>query len=288
MPPSSPVYNVTYVTQTNPTPSTVECSHTAGYFGMFVTGMAVGSVLAYGTGYYHPPYVYGGVYYRSWPPTYGVGAVYHTGAGAYSVGRAAYGPYGSAGGAARYNPATGRYGRAATVQDRNGGRTVASSYNPWTGSYGRTSQGHNAYAQWGSSVATRGNQWAKTGHVTTAGGTAAAYRTSRGESGVVARGDNGTLARTDNSVYAGRDGNVYKRNDRGEWSQAGSEGWNRVDRSAAESQGLDNDARARERGQAQADQRRGSEGASRPSTGGSRGGGSSRSGGASRGGGRRR
>ena len=78
------------------------------------------------------------------------------------MGRAAYGPYGAAGGAAWYNPATGRYGRAATVQGWYGGRTVAASYNPNTGAYTRTRQSSNAYAQWGSSVTTRGSQWVQT------------------------------------------------------------------------------------------------------------------------------
>jgi hypothetical protein len=56
IPTSSPVYNVTYVTQT-PTPSgETEASSTAGYLGMFIIGAAVGATLAYGSGYYYPPY----------------------------------------------------------------------------------------------------------------------------------------------------------------------------------------------------------------------------------------
>src|SRR5258705_523268 len=77
--PSSPVYNVTYVTQTSSSADTVESSTAAGYFGMFVIGMTAGLCIGYGTGYYYPPYVYyGGGYpiYRGWPATYGVGAVY--------------------------------------------------------------------------------------------------------------------------------------------------------------------------------------------------------------------
>src|SRR5262249_41638293 len=58
IPSSSPVYNVTYVTQTNATATTVESSSTGGYFGMFVLGMVAGACIAYGTGYYHPPYIY--------------------------------------------------------------------------------------------------------------------------------------------------------------------------------------------------------------------------------------
>ena len=258
IPPSSPVYNVTYVYQSDPTPATVECSHTSGYFGMFVLGAAIGAAIVWGTGYYYPPYMYrppGAFYpiYRPWPATYGVGAVYNPRTGGYAVGRAAYGPYGAARTSAWYNPASGRYGRSASVQNGYGGRTVASSYNPWTGGYGRTSQGHNAYAQWGSSVASRGNQWAQTGHVTTKNGTVAGYRTSSGQSGAVARGSNGSVARTDNGVYAGRDGNVYQRNGKGDWSQYDNGKWNQVERSAAEKQGLDNAATARERGQTQAE-----------------------------------
>ena len=112
-----------------------------------------------------------------------MGAVYNPRTGGYAVGRAAYGPYGAARSSAWYNPSTGRYGRSATVQTPYGGRTAAASYNPHTGSYTRTQQGHNAYAQWGSSVKTRGNDWVQTGHVTTAGGTTAGYRTSSGNSG---------------------------------------------------------------------------------------------------------
>jgi hypothetical protein len=292
IPPSSPVYNVTYVTQTNATPTTVECSHTSGYFGSFVIGVGVGVAIGYGTGWYYPPYYYyppgyGYPIYRPWPPTYGVGAVYNPATGGYAMGRAAYGPYGAVGGAAWYNPSTGRYGRAASVQTPYGGRTVATSYNPWTGGYARTSQGHNAYSQWGSTVATRGNQWVQTGHVTTAGGTTAAFRTSSGNSGVVKRNANGTVARTDNGFYAGKDGNVYKRNGRGDWSQYENGNWNQVDRAQPKTQDLDRAAQARQRGQTEANRNRptttprstGSSGGSRGGSGGSRGGGGMRGGG---------
>jgi hypothetical protein len=260
IPPSSPVYNVTYVTQTSSSPTTVESSYTAGYFGTFVVGMSVGLCIAYGTGYRYPPYYYrppGAYYpvYRPWPMTYGAAAAYNPRTGAYTVGRAAYGPYGGVSGAARYNPSTGRYSRSASVQTPYGGRTAASSYNPWTGGYARTQQGHNAYGQWGSSVATRGNQWVQTGHVTTSRGTTAGYRTSSGQSGTVTRGSNGTVVRSDNGVYAGRDGNVYKRDGQGNWSQYDQGNWNKVERSAAQNQGLDSSAQARERGQRETQQR---------------------------------
>jgi len=257
IPPSSPVYNVTYVTQTNATDTTVESSTTAGYFGMFVVGVALGATLCYGSGYYYPPYMYrppgyGYPIYRPYPTTYGAGAVYNPRTGGYAVGRAAYGPYGSAGGSAWYNPSTGRYGRSASVQTPYGGRSAASTYNPYTGTYARSNQGHNAYGQWGSSVASRGDQWVQSGHVTTRNGTTAGYRTSSGQSGVARTGDNGTVVKGPNGTYAGNDGNVYRRDSSGSWSQYGGNGqWNAADRSQVQSQGLDSAATARQRGQTQ-------------------------------------
>lgn len=245
IPPSSPVYNVTYVTQTNPTVTTVESSTTAGYFGMFVLGMTAGLAIAYGTGYYYPPYVYWGPgvpypVYRPWPMTYGAGVAYNPWTGGWAAGRAVYGPYAAAGGSAWYNPATGRYGRSASVQGWYGGRTVASAYNPWTGGYAATSQGHNAYSQWGTSVATRNGQAIQTGHITTANGTAAGYRTSTGQHGGVITGPNGTIAKGPNSVYAGNDGNVYRKDSSGNWSTYSNGNWSPVDTSAAKQQAQQN------------------------------------------------
>jgi len=242
IPPSSPVYNVTYVTQTSTSPTTVESDTAAGYLGMFIVGAAVGAAIVYGIGYYYPPYVYWGPgvpypVYRPWPCTYGVGAVYNPYTGGWAAGRAVYGPYGAAGSSAWYNPATGRYGRSASVQGWYGGRTAASSYNPWTGTYAHTNQGHNPFAQWGSSVATRGNQWVQTGHVTTAAGTSAAYRTSTGQQGVITHGANGnTVARGTNGTYVGHDGNVYRKDSTGNWSQYNNGSWNHVDTTNAQAQ----------------------------------------------------
>jgi hypothetical protein len=240
IPPSSPVYNVTYVTQSKPTPTTVESSSTSGYVGMFVIGMAVGAAIVYGTGYYYPPYIYWGPHpypiYRPYPYTYGVHAVYNPYTGGYRVGNAAYGPYGAVGGSAWYNPATGRYGRAATAQTWYGGRSVAHAYNPYTGGYAATRQGHSPYAQWGSSVATRGDDWARTGHVTTGRGTVAGVETSTGKQGVVASGQRGTVAAGNNNVYAGKDGNVYKRDSSGSWQKYEDGNWNHIDTSAAKEQ----------------------------------------------------
>jgi hypothetical protein len=151
---------------------------------------------------------------------------------------------------------------------------VASAYNLWTGGYGATSQGHNAYGQWGTSVAARGDQWVQTGHVSTSRGTAFGYRGSDGQ-GAGFHGANGTIARTNNYTYAGNDGNVYRKDSNGNWSKYNNGSWNSVDTSAAKQQaqqridttrqnrpqresiqpgtwqGLNNSDRARTRGQFQ-------------------------------------
>lgn len=235
IPPSSPVYNVTYVTQTNATEETVESSTTAGYFGMFVIGMTMGACMAYGTGWYYPPYMYYPPYgypiYRPYPYSYGCGVAYNPWTGGYAAHRSVYGPYGAAGGSAWYNPSTGRYGRSATVATPYGSRTAAAAYNPWTGGYGRTSQGSNAYGNWGQSAAVRGDDWARTAHVSNANGTTAGYRTSNGNQGIIHSGDNGTVARTNNGTYAGKDGNVYRKNSDGSWSQYNKDGgWSSVNK----------------------------------------------------------
>ena len=62
IPPSSPMYNVTYVQIYGSTPTTVTYGYTAGYMMGFVTA----SVLVYGTGYYYPPVIVPGrvpIYY---------------------------------------------------------------------------------------------------------------------------------------------------------------------------------------------------------------------------------
>ncbi len=277
IPPSSPVYNVTYVTQTHPTATTVEASSTSGYLGAFIIGVTVGAIIetaiVYGTGWYYPPYYYwgpGALYpvYRPWPCTYGCGVVYNPWTGGFATGRRAYGPYASAGTSAWYNPATGRYGRSASVQGWYGGRTAANTYNPWTGSYGHTSQGHNPYAQWGHSTVSNGYQWARSGHVTTANGTAFGYQTSGGKSGVVVDGRKGVAvhSNTGNHVYAGPDGNVYRKESGGGWSEYGRGGnWNQVRGNAGATQHhstdtpksnptlqrLNRSAQSRERGQQQ-------------------------------------
>ena len=209
---------------------------------MFVIGMAAVALASrYGTGYYYPPYLYWGPGSRL-PILLSLASyirfcrlcIQIHGRAASPGGQVLYmAPMARPGVPGWYNPATGRYGqRCQQFRDRTGARTVASAYNPWTGGYGATTQGHNAYAQWGSSAAVRGDQWVQTGHVTTARGTAFGYQGSGGQ-GTGFRGANGSVARTNNYTYAGNDGNVYRKDSGGNWSKYNNGGWNSVDTSAA-------------------------------------------------------
>jgi len=89
-------------------------------------------------------------------------------------------------------------------------------------------------------VASRGDQWARTAHVSTAEGTRFGYQTSSGQAGAGFHGANGTIANTTNGVYAGHDGDVYRKNSDGSWSQYNNGNWNSVDTAAAKQQAQQN------------------------------------------------
>src|SRR5438876_1085541 len=212
IPSSSPVYNVTYVTQTTNSDGTVQASYTAGHLGAFVLGAATGAIIANGSGYWWPPYAYGG-YYR-YAATYGGAywgtAHYNSATGAYGWSQTAYGPYGSATRGAAYNPYTGTAARGATVSTPYGSRSVAQAYNPYTGTYAQTRQGSSPTAQWGSSYVSQGNKSATMGHYSTANGTVATAQGSQGGKAAAsstAWGNTAAGNTTSGNMYAGHDGN---------------------------------------------------------------------------------
>jgi len=238
IPPSSPVYNVVYVTQQVTPTGTIQASYTAGYLGVFIAGAALGAIVAQGNGYYYPPYVAIGrgpypVYYPR-PAPYGY-RTYNPYTGASGTRGGAYGPAGSAQWGNSYNPYTGTYARGATVSGPGGSASAGQAYNPRTGAYGATQQGSNAYGQWGSSVVTKGNQWAATQHTTTSNGTAGSFQNSAGGKAVAGQGANGSAAagKTANgNMYASKDGNVYK-NTNGSWQKYDNGSWSAANKSNA-------------------------------------------------------
>jgi hypothetical protein len=240
IPPSSPVYNVTYVTQTANPDGTVQSSYTAGYLGAFVLGAATGAIIANGSGYYYPPYVYHPPYgyagYYPYAATYGGAyygtAHYNSATGAYGWSQTAYGPYGSATRGAAYNPYTGTAARGATVSTPYGSRSAAQAYNPYTGTYAQTRQGSSPNAQWGSSYVSQGNKSATMGHYSTANGTVAGISGSQGGKAVAsstARGNTAAAKTASGNMYAGHDGNVYKNTGNG-WQKYDNGSWNSVDK----------------------------------------------------------
>src|SRR6266480_1406301 len=249
IPPSSPVYNVTYVTQTGNPDGTIQASYTAGYLGAFILGAATGAIIANNTGYYYPPYVYRPPYtyegYYPYAATYGgayYGAAhYNSATGAYGWSQTAYGPYGSATRGAAYNPYTGTAARGATVSTPYGSRSAAQAYNPYTGTYAQTRQGSSPNAQWGSSYVSRGNQSATMGHYSTANGTVAGAETSQGGKAAASstKWGNSAVGKTaSGNMYAGQDGNVYKNTGNG-WQKYDNGSWNSVNKPQPNWQGAE-------------------------------------------------
>ena len=228
IPPSSPVYNVTYVTQVPASDGSVTATYTAGYMGAFIMGATVGAIVASGTGYYYPPYVYGGYYYP-YAATYGY-HTYNPYTGAYGYGGAAYGPYGSAHWGTSYNPNTGTYARGATASTAYGSRAVGQAYNPYTGAYAATRQGSNAYGSWGQSVYSKNGQTAYTQHASNAYGSVGTAQTSSGGKAAASSTAHGNTAvgkTSGGDMYAGHDGNVYKNTGSG-WQKYDNGSWNNV------------------------------------------------------------
>jgi len=251
IPSSSPVYNVTYVTQTANPDGTVTSNYTAGYLGSFILGAATGAILADGSGYWWPPYCNAGYYYP-YPATYCgayYGYGYHYGTpyydyntGAYGWHGSASGPYGSAAWGAGYNPYTGTYARGGTVSTPYGTRSAAQAYNPYTGTYAQTRQGSSPTAQWGSSYVSRGNQSATTGHYSTANGTVAGASTSAGGKAVGANtawGNSAAGKTASGNMYAEHDGNVYKNTGNG-WQKYDNGSWNSMNKPQPNWQGAEN------------------------------------------------
>ena len=278
IPPSSPMYNVTYVQVYSATPTTVVVGYTSGYNGAYVAAgvvmLGVGMAMAYsyhpyyppGFGYpvyYHPPYPYTG---------YGYHAAYNPYTGAYAHGYSAYGPYGGASAGAGYNPSTGTYARGASVSGPYGSASAAQAYNPRTGASASTYQHSDAYGSYGNSVVSKNGNTAYTSHASNAYGSEGTVETTKGGQAAGVSTAAGTTAAgksADGDQYATHDGNVYKNTGSG-WEKGTSSGWSSVDKPPAETS---SDAAAR------------SEGASRSSSYGSwSGGGGSRYSGGSSGG----
>ena len=256
IPPSSPMYNVTYVKVYGSTPVTVTYGYTAGYMMGFISA----GVVVYGTGYYYPPVVIAGpvpIFYP-YPYTYigrvvynpangawvrggavygpngGVargGTYYNPSSGAWARGGAVYGPNGGAGAFSYYNPRTGGYAHGSAAWGGGSGWAQASYYNPRTGVSGSTNQNWNPYSRWGSSTISGPDRTINTASASNARGTAGGFSSSTGAKGAGYRGANGNrggvVQTKGGDTYAGHDGNVYRHDSDG-WSKWSDGGWQPV------------------------------------------------------------
>ena len=250
IPASSPAHSITYVTveeDDNKDDEWVTYAAVAGY-----TGMMIGwGCTMWGTGWYYPPYYWGGGYYPIYYPywrTYGYGSWYNPYTGVYGTAGRIYGPYGGVGYGARYNPSTGTYARGAFAYGPNGVRGAAQAYNPRTGTYAQTRQGAGIYGSWGSTQVQRGDDWASTKRFTNRR-TGETTRVTRGDQGaMINRRGEGFVGKQGDNVYAGRDGNAYRRDQNGNWSKWENGNWNSVQRpDGSTRENLNDQARQRER-----------------------------------------
>ncbi len=269
IPPSSPIYYVTYVKVYGATPEVVYTGYTPGYYGTVVS--ADTTTVVYGTGWYYPPYIGSTVWY-GWPYTYGVGAgfTYTTATGwsfGFGYGYAYYpwyypwwGPMGYYGYGWYPYYGWGAWGGAAVANvygvwgNTAYSRTGAAWANPYTGNYGAATRGAYHNTETGrTTVAGRGtNTNIYTGNTAgyrggatynpntgiVAGGAAGYAGNIYSGNGTAGRGGfvyntntNAGIAAGKNNVYAGKDGTVYKYNrDSGNWSSNSGSGWQNVNK----------------------------------------------------------
>jgi hypothetical protein len=233
IPPSSPLYNLTYVRVYDVDDDDVVYGYTGGYLGEYVAD----GVVTWGTGYYYPPYLVVGAapYYYPRPFTYGADTFYNPATGRFARGAYGYGPYGGIAAAATYDPTTGTYTRRVVEGDSYESAGAVEAYNPRTATYAAGSARANPYASWEQGVVYGPSAAARGAKVTTDRGSAARVETSEGGDAVaVSDGDRSAAAvRAPGGAwvagggggdwYAGGDGNVYRHTDGG-WARYGEAG----------------------------------------------------------------
>ncbi|HTR04255.1 MAG TPA: autotransporter, partial [Thermoanaerobaculia bacterium] len=198
IPPSSPVYNVTYVKIYDTTPTVVYVGYTPGYQGAVIYN----GVVVYGTGYYYTPWI-GTVWYGP-PVTYGfgIGIAYSPWTGwAYGFG------YGCGWGWGHVTVAVG-WGWGGW----GWGCAWGGWYGGWHGGYYGAAWGARGAAVWGPGYArwSTGNvyhSWGAASGVSRSGGGYNAWTGNawRGQSGAAYNSKTGTLA----AGQRGSVGNVY-------------------------------------------------------------------------------
>jgi hypothetical protein len=287
IPPSSPLYYVTYVRVYRVTPSAVYAGYTPGYYSVYVSD----EVVVYGTGYsytswdgtvwYGTPVTYGFATaptytpWTGWVMGFGFGLAFGAATAGWGWGSYPWwGPY-------RYGSAVGPYGAAAwgpggwaattgNVYSRWGDTTAvtrhSAGYNAWTGNAWSGGAGMSYNSRTGTVAAGQRGvvSNAYTGNYAYGGrGVAVNPRTGQAVSGGrvttgnaysgqagsagYIRGQSGGVARVGNDLYATHDGTVYRNTGSG-WQQTSGSGWSSVS-DAGRAQSMSNQQQIRSTGQ---------------------------------------
>lgn len=228
IPPSSPVYSVTYVRVYQVADDQVVDGYTDGYLGEYVAD----GVVNWGTGYAYPPYLAGAAvpYYYPRPYTYGCDAYYDPRTGTFHRAGYGYGPYGGIAAGAAYDPATGTYARGAAVHGPAQTDTAVAAYNPRTGTGAAGVSRSSPYASWDQGVVYGPARAAHGAEYSNDRGTVARVQTSGGGDAVAVSDGNreAEMVRAPGGDwYAGGDGNLYQRGDQG-WQGGGIPGLGRA------------------------------------------------------------
>ena len=227
IPPTSPMYNVTYVVVQSATPTTVVYEYTSGYEGqyhdaatgllMFGAGMLVGAAIAENECFGCGPWFYG-YHCPCCYFSYGCGAVYHGGAGGYYRYAQYCGPFGGAGAGAIYNPSTGGYARGAYRYGPYGAAGAREAYNPHTDTYFAQAGVKTPYGSSGRFYAEHNGNEVWGGHESGPRGTVGWAQGNQGQGiiGADTRGGQGFVAKDkQGDFYAGHDGKVYRKDANG-------------------------------------------------------------------------
>lgn len=199
IPPSSPVYNATYVRIYDSEPDSVWYGYTMGY----LTGFLSWGVYVYGTGWYNRPWYRPGPFpiYFPRPVSYGIGAFYNPVRGTFGRYGYAYGPLRGIAGGGIYNPRTGGYIRGAAISGPLGKAGFIAGYNPRTGNHFIAGGGRGIYGNWKGGGVVGGGEWARTRDVKASAIAKWSEGGKRPIPGLNRRGE----------VFGGRDGSVYRR-----------------------------------------------------------------------------
>lgn len=238
IPPSSPVYNATYVRIYRTEPDAVWFGYTSGY----LHGYLAWGTLVYGSGWYHRPYWHRWkrhrypIYFRR-SLTFGSGIYYNPvwhGFGRYGY---YYGPHRGIGIGKRFHFRKGRYLRTRSALRNKRHRDFVSAYDParrWNAS--APGAGNDVYRAWKQKGVKRGKDWAREQR-----------RIDRRAAKRWRDNDrkNARVRIDRDDMFAGRDGQVYRRKN-GKWQKRDGKTW----KAARESDG---DGKVRDRRRAKSD-----------------------------------